>query len=110
MITAHAHCRCLSRLTCRRKHGSIVLVNVIQQNATMQKQDKQVSYFYDEDAGTYMYNVAHPWRPHRTKLVHSLVEGYGLEKEMMVRRPRPRTREELTQFHADGEHIQWHNP
>jgi acetoin utilization deacetylase AcuC-like enzyme len=76
----------------------------------MQKQDKQVSYFYDDESGNYMYNVAHPWRPHRTKLVHSLVEGYGLEKEMMVRRPRARTRDELTQFHADGGPSSCHGP
>jgi acetoin utilization deacetylase AcuC-like enzyme len=69
----------------------------------MKKQEKTVSYFYDDESGNYMYNPSHPWRPHRTKLVHSLVTGYGLPNEMVVHRPRPRTFDELTQFHADGE-------
>jgi len=67
----------------------------------MKKQERTVSYFYDDESGNYMYNPSHPWRPHRTKLVHSLVTGYGLPNEMIVHRPRPRTFDELTQFHAD---------
>eukprot|EP00879_Flechtneria_rotunda_P002734 GHRR01002941.1.p1 GENE.GHRR01002941.1~~GHRR01002941.1.p1 ORF type:complete len:613 (+),score=257.58 GHRR01002941.1:137-1975(+) len=60
-----------------------------------------VAYYYDEESGNYCYTVNHPWRPHRSKLVHNIVRGYNLEKEMIVHRPRPRTFEELTEFHAD---------
>jgi histone deacetylase 1/2 len=62
---------------------------------------KVVSYFHDDDGGMYMYNPAHPWRPHRSTLVHSLVSGYDLNDKMVIHRPRPRTYEELTMFHAD---------
>jgi histone deacetylase 1/2 len=68
----------------------------------MQKQQPVVAYYYDEESGNYCYTVNHPWRPHRSKLVHNLVTGYNLEKEMIVHRPRPRTFEEITEFHADG--------
>lgn len=61
-----------------------------------------VAYYYDEEGGNYCYTVNHPWRPHRSKLVHNLVTGYDLEKEMIVHRPRPRTFDEITEFHADG--------
>jgi hypothetical protein len=53
-------------------------------------------------ATTLRYNPAHPWRPHRSTLVHSIVDGYDITSRMVVRRPRPRTFEELTRFHADG--------
>lgn len=61
-----------------------------------------VAYYHDEESGNYCYTVNHPWRPHRSKLVHNIVTGYHLEKEMIVHRPRARTFEELTEFHADG--------
>ncbi|KAF8061951.1 HDAC1 [Scenedesmus sp. PABB004] len=60
-----------------------------------------VAYYYDDESGNYCYTVNHPWRPHRSKLVHNIVTGYNLEKEMIVHRPRARTFEELTEFHAD---------
>ena len=61
-----------------------------------------VAYYYDDESGNYCYTVNHPWRPHRSKLVHNLVTGYGLELEMIVHRPRPRTFELLTALHPDG--------
>jgi histone deacetylase 1/2 len=69
----------------------------------MERQKPVVAYYYDEESGNYCYTVNHPWRPHRSKLVHNIVTGYNLEKEMIVHRPRARTFEELTEFHADGE-------
>jgi hypothetical protein len=66
------------------------------------KEKPVVAYYYDEESGNYCYTVNHPWRPHRSKLVHNLVTGYNLEKEMIVHRPRARTFEEITEFHADG--------
>jgi histone deacetylase 1/2 len=69
----------------------------------MEKQKPVVAYYYDEESGNYCYTVNHPWRPHRSKLVHNLVTGYNLEQEMIVHRPRARTFEEITEFHADGE-------
>lgn len=71
----------------------------------MEHQKPVVAYYYDEESGNYCYTVNHPWRPHRSKLVHNIVTGYNLEKEMIVHRPRARTFEELTEFHADGEMI-----
>lgn len=41
-------------------------------------------------------------RPHRARLVFSLVNSYGLGKQMQVFRPEPRTFDQLTEFHADG--------
>lgn len=69
----------------------------------MKAADKVVAYFYDEESGNYTYGYAHPWRPHRTKLVHSLVDGYGLPGQMLVHRPQSRSFDQLTEFHADGE-------
>ena len=41
-------------------------------------------------------------RPHRARLVYSLVNSYGLGKQMSVYRPEPRSFDQLTEFHADG--------
>ena len=38
----------------------------------------------------------------RLRGVHSVVSGYDLNDKMVIHRPRPRTFEELTMFHADG--------
>ena len=41
-------------------------------------------------------------RPHRARMVYSLVSSYGLSKQLILQRPVPRSFEELTEFHADG--------
>lgn len=79
-----------------------VVLGSLQYIIKMEKQKPVVAYYYDEESGNYCYTVNHPWRPHRSKLVHNLVTGYNLEKEMIVHRPRARTFEEITEFHADG--------
>lgn len=95
--------------------------------------DKAVAYFYDEEVRpasgghppntripcpipvtspiprlpvqmtNYNYGGGNPMRPHRVKLTTNLVTGYGLTDSMRLLRPRPRTREEIMEFHADGE-------
>jgi len=40
-------------------------------------------------------------RPHRARMVYSLVSNYGLSKYMSVFRPEPRSFDQLTEFHAD---------
>lgn len=67
------------------------------------KQDRIVGYFYDEEIGNYCYGGGNPMRPHRARLVYSLVSSYGLHKNLIVHRPVPRSFEQLTEFHADGE-------
>ncbi len=67
------------------------------------KQERVVSYFYDEEIGNFCYGGGNPMRPHRARMVYSLLKSYGLAKNMMVHRPEPRSFDELTEFHADGE-------
>lgn len=63
---------------------------------------KSVAYFYDEEIGNYCYGGGNPMRPHRARMTYSLVNSYGLTQKMLLHRPRARTFEELTAFHADG--------
>lgn len=63
----------------------------------MQPADKVVAYYYDEESSDYSYNYVHPWRPIRSKLVHTLITGYGLQNQMVIHRPTPRTHEQLTE-------------
>jgi histone deacetylase 1/2 len=51
----------------------------------------------------YNYGGGNPMRPHRVRLTTNLVSGYGLTDKMRLMRPRPRSREEIMLFHADGE-------
>lgn len=65
-------------------------------------QDKAVAYFYDLEIGNFCYGGGNPMRPHRARLVYSLLKSYGLMQNMILHRPTPRTFEQLTEFHADG--------
>lgn len=69
----------------------------------MKASEKVVSYFYDEELGNFCYGGGNPMRPHRVRLTHSLVNNYGMDKQLVVHRPRPQTAEQITGFHADGE-------
>ncbi|TFJ83727.1 hypothetical protein NSK_004831 [Nannochloropsis salina CCMP1776] len=61
---------------------------------------KRVSYFYHGDVGHYYYGPGHPMKPHRLKLTHHLVLGYGLYRKMEVYRPHIATTQELQKFHS----------
>ncbi|GFR46630.1 hypothetical protein Agub_g8235 [Astrephomene gubernaculifera] len=67
----------------------------------MKAAEKVVAYYYDDEIGNYDYGGGNPMRPHRARMCYTLVDSYGLTKKMMLQRPRPRTFEELTAFHAD---------
>ncbi len=60
-----------------------------------------VSYFFDETVGNYHYGEGHPMKPHRLALTHELVLQYGLDKKMVMYRPRAATQQELLMFHSD---------
>ena len=62
---------------------------------------KRIAYFYDSDVGNYSYGSAHPMKPHRIRMAHSLIMNYGLYKSMEIYRAKPATRQEMTQFHTD---------
>ncbi len=38
-------------------------------------------------------------------MVYSLVDNYGLGKQMLVYRPEPRSFDQLTEYHADGKQL-----
>lgn len=63
---------------------------------------KTVSYFSDEDISGHCLFGSNPMRPLRVKLTNQLVEGYGLDRKMIMHRPRQLSYEELNMFHADG--------
>ena len=71
----------------------------------MALKDKNVAYYYDEEIGNFNYGGGNPMRPHRVRLTHSLVENYDLKKRLRVERPLTKNTSEVTQFHADGEHL-----
>jgi len=62
---------------------------------------RRVAYFFEHRVGNFHYGPGHPMKPHRLTLTHNLVVNYGLWKHMKVFRPRPATKDELQQFHAD---------
>eukprot|EP00798_Chlamydomonas_sp_ICE-L_P022273 gene22273-29348_t len=55
----------------------------------------------DEQIGNFCYGGGNPMRPHRARMVYSLVSNYGLEKQMVVYRPEGRSFDQLTEYHAD---------
>ncbi|KAJ5201016.1 hypothetical protein N7449_005819 [Penicillium cf. viridicatum] len=46
--------------------------------------NKTVAYFYDSDVGNYAYVSGHPIKPHRIRMIHSLVINYGLYKKIEI--------------------------
>ena len=62
--------------------------------------NKVVAYYYDEEVGN--FNDVNLMRPHRVRLAHNLIDGYGLRERMMVHRPTRLGVEEMQEFHADG--------
>lgn len=43
-------------------------------------------------------------RPHRVRLTTNLVNGYGLTDKMRIMRPKPKDRDDIMLFHADGKY------
>lgn len=63
--------------------------------------ERRVCYFYDQDIGNYYYSNAHPMKPHRIRLAHSLIVSTGLYKKLTVLRPSPLSEEAMMKFHGD---------
>lgn len=42
-----------------------------------------VSYFYDDDVGSYQFNQGHPMKPFRVKMTNELIQAYGMDKQML---------------------------
>ena len=53
------------------------------------------------DIGHYYYGPGHPMKPHRLKLTHHLVLGYGLYRKMECYRPHLASAEEIARFHSE---------
>jgi histone deacetylase 1/2 len=62
---------------------------------------RRVSYFYQSDVGLYYYGPGHPMKPHRLRMTHQLILGYGLSRKMEVYKPKPASIVQLQQFHSD---------
>ena len=72
----------------------------------MEKRNNRICYFYDEEVGNYYYESNHPMKPHRMRMAHSLILGYGLNAKMRCLKPTRATATDLTRFHSD-EYIQF---
>jgi len=70
----------------------------------MPRSKQKVSYFYDENIGTYYYGAYHPMKPHRITMTHHLVLAYDMHKHMEVYRPTHCTEAGMREFH-DGDYI-----
>uniref|UniRef100_A0A0D9VDQ2 Histone deacetylase n=1 Tax=Leersia perrieri TaxID=77586 RepID=A0A0D9VDQ2_9ORYZ len=64
---------------------------------------RRVCYFYDPEMGNYYYGRDHPMKPHRVRMTHELLHGYGLldPRKMLVLRPEPAGDRDLCGFHSD---------
>ena len=43
---------------------------------------RRVSYFYDNEVGSFYYGQEHPMKPFRMKMTHQLIVNYGLYRRM----------------------------
>ncbi|KAK7043742.1 hypothetical protein VNI00_008354 [Paramarasmius palmivorus] len=67
---------------------------------------RRVSYYYDNDVGSYTYGFGHTMKPHRIKMAHDLIAAYDMLPKMHVIRPSRSSPEKMTSFHTD-EYIQF---
>lgn len=44
----------------------------------------RVSYFYDNEVGSFFYGQEHPMKPFRIKMAHQLIVNMGLYRKMNV--------------------------
>jgi len=62
---------------------------------------RRIAYFYDCEIGNYHYGQGHPMKPHRVRMAHNLIVGYGLYKDMEVFRPPLVDHLDMMRFHSD---------
>ncbi|KAG6509005.1 hypothetical protein ZIOFF_034391 [Zingiber officinale] len=62
---------------------------------------RRVCYYYEPEIGNYYYGQGNAMKPHRVRMTHSLLEGYGLLHRMRVLRPIPASNRDLLRFHSD---------
>jgi len=60
----------------------------------------RVAYFYDADISKYIIAPAHPMKPHRIELTHTLVGAYGLYKKMKVYTSKKADANHMYAFHS----------
>jgi len=68
--------------------------------STHAKRRSKVSYFYQQEVGSYYYGPGHPMKPQRLRLTHHLLLSMGLYRKMEVLRPHRATAEEMERFHT----------
>lgn len=61
----------------------------------------RVSYFYDDNIGSYYYGQQHPMKPIRVKLTHNLLLNFKLYRKMTVFTPHIATADEIKAFHSN---------
>ena len=66
----------------------------------------RVTYLYDDEIGSFIYQEHHPMKPHRIRMTHSLILAYDLNSKMNVMVPDRATATDMTRFHTD-EYIQF---
>jgi histone deacetylase 1/2 len=60
-----------------------------------------VSYWYDQDIGSYYYGANHAMKPFRIRMTNALVLAYNLYDKLAIYEPHRASSEEMTQFHSD---------
>ncbi|CAF0969610.1 unnamed protein product [Brachionus calyciflorus] len=77
------------------------MLNLAASSALGQPSKRRVCYYYDNQIGNYYYGQAHPMKPHRIRMTHSLIQNYGLYRKMEIYRPHRAAFEDMTKFHSD---------
>lgn len=60
---------------------------------------RQVCYLYNQDFTKFTLSEGHPMKPMRLKMVHSLINNYGLTSRLNMFYSKAATSEELCSFH-----------
>lgn len=60
---------------------------------------RKVCYLYNEDITKYEFSKEHPMKTKRMKMVHSLINNYGLTSNLRMFHSKEATSEELSAFH-----------
>jgi len=74
----------------------------------MESKKNRVSYFYDNEIGSFYYGNDHPMKPFRIKMAHQLIVNYGLYRKMNVYQPHRATHTEMERFHSP-EYVEYLN-
>ena len=61
--------------------------------------NRKVTYFYDNNFGSFLFSFGHPMKPYRINLTYELIKSYGLDHWLTIKNGKNISFAEIENFH-----------